>query len=99
MHIAVYCSVPSLIMFIAVAVIFFMLLQAFISGRSQHDQLCSFMPASVRLVLNLFVSVQELHSSVLEQQLLDQIRVVFQNAVFPVWVDDHTAIYIQIGEY
>lgn len=40
---------------------------------------------------------QELHSAALEQQLLDQIRVVFQDAVFPVWVDSHTAIYIQIG--
>ncbi|XP_078124108.1 peroxisomal ATPase PEX1 isoform X2 [Sander vitreus] len=41
--------------------------------------------------------ILELHSAVLEQQLLDQIRVVFQNAVFPVWVDSHTAIYIQIA--
>lgn len=40
---------------------------------------------------------QELHSAALEQQLLDQIRVVFQDAVFPVWVDSHTVIYIQIG--
>lgn len=40
---------------------------------------------------------QELHSSALEQQLLDQIRVVFQDAVFPVWVDNHTVIYIRIG--
>ncbi|XP_028256009.1 peroxisomal ATPase PEX1 [Parambassis ranga] len=39
--------------------------------------------------------ILELHSSVLEQQLLDQIRVVFQDAVFPVWVNEHTAIYIQ----
>uniref|UniRef100_A0A8D0AIR5 Peroxisomal ATPase PEX1 n=1 Tax=Sander lucioperca TaxID=283035 RepID=A0A8D0AIR5_SANLU len=42
--------------------------------------------------------ILELHSAALEQQLLDQIRVVFQNAVFPVWVDSHTAIYIQIGQ-
>lgn len=35
----------------------------------------------------------------LEQQLLDQIRVVFQDAVFPVWVDNHTVIYIRIGWY
>ncbi|KAF1381544.1 hypothetical protein PFLUV_G00155090 [Perca fluviatilis] len=41
--------------------------------------------------------ILELHSAALEQQLLDQIRVVFQNAVFPVWVDSHTAIYIQIA--
>ncbi|XP_054461891.1 peroxisome biogenesis factor 1 isoform X2 [Anoplopoma fimbria] len=39
----------------------------------------------------------ELHSAALEQQLLDQIRVVFQDAVFPVWVDSHTVIYIQIA--
>ncbi|KAM9824107.1 peroxisomal ATPase PEX1 [Neosynchiropus ocellatus] len=41
--------------------------------------------------------ILELHSYALEQQLLNQIRVVFQNAVFPVWVDNHTVIYIHIG--
>ncbi|KAJ0055034.1 hypothetical protein NL108_008767, partial [Boleophthalmus pectinirostris] len=41
--------------------------------------------------------ILELHSTALETQLLDQIRVVFQDAVFPVWVDTHTAIYIQIA--
>ncbi|KAG7244990.1 hypothetical protein INR49_023556 [Caranx melampygus] len=41
--------------------------------------------------------ILELHSASLEQQLLDQIRVVFQDAVFPVWVDSHTAIYIRIA--
>uniref|UniRef100_A0A3Q1J178 Peroxisomal ATPase PEX1 n=1 Tax=Anabas testudineus TaxID=64144 RepID=A0A3Q1J178_ANATE len=41
--------------------------------------------------------ILELHSAALEQHLLDQIRVVFQDAVFPVWVDSHTAIYIQIA--
>ncbi|XP_029976801.1 peroxisomal ATPase PEX1 [Salarias fasciatus] len=41
--------------------------------------------------------ILELHSSALEEQLLNQIRVVFQDAVFPVWVDKHTAIYIQIA--
>uniref|UniRef100_A0AAQ6AIP8 Peroxisomal ATPase PEX1 n=1 Tax=Amphiprion ocellaris TaxID=80972 RepID=A0AAQ6AIP8_AMPOC len=41
--------------------------------------------------------ILELHSSALEQQLLDQIRVVYQDAVFPVWVDNHTVIYIQIA--
>lgn len=41
---------------------------------------------------------QELHGAALEQQLLDQIRVVFADAVFPVWVDSHTVIYIQIGQ-
>lgn len=40
---------------------------------------------------------QELHSARLEEKLLDQIRVVFKDAVFPVWVDNHTVIYIQIG--
>uniref|UniRef100_A0A8D3DCV9 Peroxisomal ATPase PEX1 n=1 Tax=Scophthalmus maximus TaxID=52904 RepID=A0A8D3DCV9_SCOMX len=43
--------------------------------------------------------ILELHGAALEQQLLDQIRVVFQDAVFPVWVDSHTAIYIRIGQY
>ncbi|CAL9691392.1 unnamed protein product [Knipowitschia caucasica] len=41
--------------------------------------------------------ILELHSAALETQLLDQIRVVFLDAVFPVWVDTHTAIYIQIA--
>ncbi|KAJ0003280.1 hypothetical protein NQD34_008378 [Periophthalmus magnuspinnatus] len=43
--------------------------------------------------------ILELHSSALETHLLDQIRVVFQDAVFPVWVDTHTAIYIQIASF
>lgn len=34
----------------------------------------------------------------LEEQLLDQIRVVYSGGVFPVWVDQHTVIYIKIGE-
>uniref|UniRef100_A0A3B4TZW5 Peroxisomal ATPase PEX1 n=1 Tax=Seriola dumerili TaxID=41447 RepID=A0A3B4TZW5_SERDU len=41
--------------------------------------------------------ILELHSAALEQQLLDQIRVVFQDAIFPVWVDSHMAIYIRIA--
>ncbi|XP_015227895.1 PREDICTED: peroxisome biogenesis factor 1 isoform X1 [Cyprinodon variegatus] len=41
--------------------------------------------------------ILELHSSTLEQQLLDQIRVVFQHAVFPVWVNRQTVIYIRIA--
>ncbi|KAF7691336.1 peroxisome biogenesis factor 1 isoform X2 [Silurus meridionalis] len=40
--------------------------------------------------------ILELHCLALEQQLLDQIRVVFRDAVFPVWVDHHTVIYIKI---
>uniref|UniRef100_A0A3Q3K496 Peroxisomal ATPase PEX1 n=1 Tax=Monopterus albus TaxID=43700 RepID=A0A3Q3K496_MONAL len=40
---------------------------------------------------------QDLHSAALEKHLLDQIRVVFQDAVFPVWVDSHTAVYIRIA--
>uniref|UniRef100_A0A665WL39 Peroxisomal ATPase PEX1 n=1 Tax=Echeneis naucrates TaxID=173247 RepID=A0A665WL39_ECHNA len=41
--------------------------------------------------------ILEIHSAALEKQLLDQIRVVFQDAVFPVWVDSHTVIYIRIA--
>ncbi|KAG7247699.1 hypothetical protein CRUP_014116, partial [Coryphaenoides rupestris] len=41
--------------------------------------------------------ILELHSASLEQQLLDQIRVVFKGAVFPVWVDHRTAVYIRIA--
>ncbi|XP_066441857.1 peroxisomal ATPase PEX1 isoform X2 [Eleutherodactylus coqui] len=40
--------------------------------------------------------ILELHASALEMQLLDQIRIVYPNAVFPVWVDLYTCIYIQI---
>ncbi|OXB84728.1 UNVERIFIED_CONTAM: hypothetical protein H355_001205 [Colinus virginianus] len=40
---------------------------------------------------------QELHSSSLEKHLLDQIRIVFPKAIFPVWVEYHTHIYIRIG--
>ncbi|XP_059412510.1 peroxisomal ATPase PEX1-like [Carassius carassius] len=41
--------------------------------------------------------ILELHSVALEQRLLDQIRVVFSEGVFPVWVDQHTVIYIRIA--
>lgn len=41
---------------------------------------------------------QELHASSLERHLLDQIRVVFPRAIFPVWVEQHTHVYIRIGK-
>ncbi|NXH20980.1 PEX1 factor, partial [Bucco capensis] len=41
--------------------------------------------------------ILELHASSLERHLLDQIRVVFPKAIFPVWVEQHTHIYIRIG--
>ncbi|KAM8770256.1 peroxisomal ATPase PEX1 isoform 1-T1 [Rhynchonycteris naso] len=40
--------------------------------------------------------ILELHAASLEQHLLDQIRIVFPNAIFPVWVDQQTYIFIQI---
>ncbi|KAG8443146.1 hypothetical protein GDO86_011816 [Hymenochirus boettgeri] len=40
--------------------------------------------------------ILELHASSLEMHLLNQIRIVYPNAVFPVWVDQYTCIYIQI---
>ncbi|XP_063159701.1 peroxisomal ATPase PEX1 isoform X2 [Candoia aspera] len=40
--------------------------------------------------------ILELHALSLERHLLDQIRIVFPQAVFPVWVEQHTCIYIQI---
>ncbi|KAM9494566.1 peroxisomal ATPase PEX1 [Clarias gariepinus] len=60
--------------------------------------------AQVQSVQQVFVEpltsddweILELHCLALEQQLLDQIRVVFRDAVFPVWVDQHTVIYIKI---
>uniref|UniRef100_A0A8C5JLC9 Peroxisomal ATPase PEX1 n=1 Tax=Junco hyemalis TaxID=40217 RepID=A0A8C5JLC9_JUNHY len=41
--------------------------------------------------------ILELHASSLESHLLDQIRVVFPGAIFPVWVEQHTHVYIRIG--
>ncbi|XP_025859542.2 peroxisomal ATPase PEX1 isoform X1 [Vulpes vulpes] len=40
--------------------------------------------------------ILELHATSLEQHLLDQIRIVFPKAIFPVWVDQQTYIFIQI---
>nr|XP_019572362.1 PREDICTED: peroxisome biogenesis factor 1 isoform X4 [Rhinolophus sinicus] len=40
--------------------------------------------------------ILELHAASLEQHLLDQIRIVFPKAIFPVWVDQQTYIFIQI---
>ncbi|XP_022441508.2 peroxisome biogenesis factor 1 isoform X2 [Delphinapterus leucas] len=40
--------------------------------------------------------ILELHAASLEQNLLDQIRIVFPNAVFPVWVDQQAYIFIRI---
>ncbi|KFO91541.1 Peroxisome biogenesis factor 1, partial [Buceros rhinoceros silvestris] len=48
-------------------------------------------------VYNDITFSQELHASSLEKHLLDQIRVVFPKAIFPVWVEQHTHIYIKIG--
>ncbi|NWI88119.1 PEX1 factor, partial [Pitta sordida] len=42
--------------------------------------------------------ILELHASSLENHLLDQIRVVFPGAIFPVWVEQHTHVYIRIGK-
>uniref|UniRef100_A0A8C1TPJ7 Peroxisomal ATPase PEX1 n=1 Tax=Cyprinus carpio TaxID=7962 RepID=A0A8C1TPJ7_CYPCA len=47
--------------------------------------------------IKILSSSHELHSMALEQRLLDQIRVVFSEGVFPVWVDQHTVIYIRIA--
>ncbi|XP_062461081.1 peroxisomal ATPase PEX1 isoform X3 [Pezoporus occidentalis] len=41
--------------------------------------------------------ILELHASSLEKHFLDQIRIVFPKAVFPVWVEQHTHVYIKIG--
>ncbi|XP_057624142.1 peroxisomal ATPase PEX1 isoform X1 [Chionomys nivalis] len=40
--------------------------------------------------------ILELHAISLEQHLLDQIRIVFPNAIVPIWVDQQTYIFIQI---
>ncbi|XP_042540646.1 peroxisome biogenesis factor 1 isoform X2 [Dipodomys spectabilis] len=40
--------------------------------------------------------ILELHATSLEQHLLDQIRIVFPKAIFPIWVDQQTYIFIQI---
>ncbi|KAF2983508.1 hypothetical protein EK904_005701 [Melospiza melodia maxima] len=49
------------------------------------------------LIYNGVTFPQELHASSLESHLLDQIRVVFPGAIFPVWVEQHTHVYIRIG--
>ncbi|KAM9024812.1 peroxisomal ATPase PEX1 isoform 5-T5 [Ara ararauna] len=41
--------------------------------------------------------ILELHASSLEKHFLDQIRIVFPKAIFPVWVEQHSHIYIKIG--
>ncbi|NXN28364.1 PEX1 factor, partial [Nycticryphes semicollaris] len=41
--------------------------------------------------------ILELHASSLEKHLLDQIRIVFPKAIFPVWVEQHTHVYIKVG--
>ncbi|XP_028345805.1 peroxisomal ATPase PEX1 isoform X1 [Physeter macrocephalus] len=40
--------------------------------------------------------ILELHAASLEQHLLDQIRIVFPKAIFPVWVDQQTYVFIRI---
>ncbi|XP_032159902.1 peroxisome biogenesis factor 1 isoform X2 [Mustela erminea] len=40
--------------------------------------------------------ILELHAASLELHLLDQIRIVFPKAVFPVWVDQQTYVFIRI---
>lgn len=50
------------------------------------------------LIYNGVTFPQELHASSLERHLLDQIRVVFPGAIFPVWVEQHTHVYIRIGK-
>ncbi|XP_004431397.1 PREDICTED: peroxisome biogenesis factor 1 isoform X1 [Ceratotherium simum simum] len=40
--------------------------------------------------------ILELHAALLEQHLLDQIRIVFPKAIFPVWVDQQTYIFLQV---
>ncbi|XP_070584341.1 peroxisomal ATPase PEX1 [Erythrolamprus reginae] len=40
--------------------------------------------------------ILELHALSLERHLLNQIRIVFPKAIFPVWVEQHTCIYIRV---
>ncbi|XP_067859344.1 peroxisome biogenesis factor 1 isoform X2 [Heptranchias perlo] len=41
--------------------------------------------------------ILELHSATLERHIMDQIRVVFPGGVFPIWVEKHIVIYIEVG--
>lgn len=50
------------------------------------------------LIYNDIALLQELHASSLEKHFLDQIRIVFPKAIFPVWVEQHTHVYIKIGK-
>lgn len=42
--------------------------------------------------------ILELHALSLERLLLDQIRIVYPSGIFPVWIEQHTCIFIKIGE-
>lgn len=41
--------------------------------------------------------ILELHSASLERHIMDQIRIVFPGGVFPLWIEKHTVIYIEVG--
>ncbi|XP_032902425.1 peroxisome biogenesis factor 1 isoform X2 [Amblyraja radiata] len=41
--------------------------------------------------------ILELHSTSLERHIMDQIRIVFPGGVFPLWIEKHTVIYIEVG--
>ncbi|XP_077632350.1 peroxisomal ATPase PEX1 isoform X1 [Crocuta crocuta] len=73
-------------------------------GLSNGDQVCLKLCSHVVSCQQVEVEplsaddweILELHAASLEHHLLDQIRIVFPKAIFPVWVDQQTYIFIQI---
>ncbi|XP_040287115.1 peroxisome biogenesis factor 1 isoform X2 [Bufo bufo] len=72
-----------------------------VDGQQVILKPCSMVPSCKEVTVEPLSAddweILELHAAALEMHLLDQIRIVYPKAVFPVWVDLHTCIYIQIG--
>ena len=49
------------------------------------------------LFVCLFVCFQERHAAYIENHLLDQVRVVWNNQVLPVWVEKSVCLFLKIG--
>ncbi|XP_074658334.1 peroxisomal ATPase PEX1-like [Tubulanus polymorphus] len=42
--------------------------------------------------------ILELHAQFAEEHILDQVRVIWQGQIIPIWVSDYTCVYVKIGE-
>ncbi len=55
------------------------------------------MAGSVSAAAGSLIEVsQELHSEYLEEQILNQVCVVFEGEVFPLWIRRHTLVHMRI---